>query len=81
MKVMWAGNTDIHECRPPAWLPKTHASADLGQCDSSLSPKNTTDTFVVNKVILDFTHLVRVETKMFFPKRTQRMALMVTRSQ
>jgi hypothetical protein len=34
---MWAGSgvndstPDIHECRPPVWLPKTHASADLGQ--------------------------------------------------
>jgi hypothetical protein len=34
---MWTGNggtdtiPDIHESRPPDWLPKTHASADLGQ--------------------------------------------------
>jgi hypothetical protein len=54
----------IYESRPPAWLPKTHGTADLGTCNSRSSSSKEMLNRNIDKDILAFILRVPGKTKM-----------------
>jgi hypothetical protein len=47
----------IYESRPPAWLPKTHGSADLGMCNSRPSYEEMLNRDVVKDTLAFILHV------------------------